>query len=226
MTVNAIINAAYLKCGIRSPDGIKDTEALEALNNMLSSWSADMAIPAHIRGEETLVIGQAEYTIGSGGDFDIVRPLSISNMYLTDSDNYSYQLEQVSSKDYGRIGQKTLEGRPENFHYYPSYSLGKIFFNKEADKAYTLCYEVLQYITEFAALDETVSLPNEYKEALVYNLAIRLAENNSIELTPSVIALAQNAYFSLLRSAATNRMPPMARFDFGSGALSNIETGE
>lgn len=225
-TVNNITDAAFVKCGLRSPDATDDAEALEALNNMIGSWSADVTIPAYILGEETLVVGQAEYTIGSGGDFDIARPLSIASMYLTDSDGYSYQLKQVSLKDYGRVGQKTLEGRPKSFSYYSAYPLGKIFFNKESDKAYTLCYEILQHITEFAAIGTTVSLPNEYKEALIYNLAIRLAENNSIKLLPSVIALAQVTYLTLSRSTATNHMPPIARFDFGSGAPSNIEIGE
>lgn len=225
-TVNELTDAAYIKCGIRSPDATDDAEALLAINNMIGSWSADIIIPVFIQNEYTLTVGKAEYTIGSGSDFDQVRPVNITNAYLKDSDEYSYPLKIISVHDYNKIGQKTLSGRPVSLFYYPTYPEAQIVFNKKADKAYTACFEFIHHLTEFAAITTTVSLPNEYKEALIYNLAIRLAENNSIELSPSVFTLAQAAYFNLSRITAINRMPPMARFDFGTGAPSNITTGE
>ena len=225
-TVNDITDAAYVKCGIRSPSGADDAEALLALNNMIGSWSVDVVIPFVTRESFNLVVGQAEYTIGSGGDFDTVRPMSIANAYLEDSDGYSYPLKLVAAKDYNKVGTKTLEGRPKSLYFIPEYSLAKIIFNKEADEIYTAYFEFIKHLTEFAAIGTTVALPNEYKEALVYNLAIRLAENNSVELSQSVILLAQTTYLALSRLTAVNKMPPMARFDFGTGEPSNIVTGE
>ena len=224
--VNDITDAAYVKCGIRSPDTTDDTEALLALNNMIGSWSADIIIPVVTRESFNLVVGQAEYTIGSGGDFDTVRPMSIVNAYLETSDGYSYSLKLIAAKDYNKVGTKTLEGRPKSLYFIPEYSLAKIIFNKEADEIYTAYFEFIKHLTEFAAIGTTVALPNEYKEALVYNLAIRLAENNSIELSQSVLALAQTTYLTLSRQTAINKMPPIARFDFGTGTPSNIVTGE
>ena len=223
---NDIMDAAYVKCGIRSPDITDDTEALLALNNMIGSWSADIIIPVVTRESFNLVVGQAEYTIGSGGDFDTVRPMSIVNAYLETSDGYSYSLKLIAAKDYNKVGTKTLEGRPKSLYFIPEYSLAKVIFNKEADEIYTAYFEFIKHLTEFADKDTTVALPNEYKEALVYNLAIRLAENNSVELSQSVLALAQTTYLTLSRQTAINKMPPMARFDFGTGAPSNIVTGE
>lgn len=225
-TVNEITDAAYLKCGIRSPGITEDAEALEALNNMVGSWSADIVIPVVTRENFDMVIGQAEYTIGSGGNFDTVRPISIANAYLKDSDGYSYSLKLIAAKDYNKIGTKTLEGKPESLYFIPEYPLGKIIFNKEAEEIYTIYFEFVKHLTEFANISATVSLPNEYKEALVYSLAIRLAENNSIELSRTIIEIAQITYSVISRLAVINRMPPVARFDFGSGAPSNIVTGE
>jgi hypothetical protein len=230
--VNDITDAAYLKCGIKTPDSIKDSEALKALNNMLGSWSIDVIIPVFTQIEYDLVVGRSEYTVGPGGNFggnllgelvcgtgvlgDItVRPINIASAYLKDFDGYSYPLKIISSQDYNRVGQKALRGRPESFFYCPAYPLGKIYFNKEADKIYTVCFESVHHLTEFASIDTQVSLPNEYKEAFVYNLAVRLAENNSVKLIQSVIALAQTTYTALSKITAVNQMPPIARFDFG-----------
>lgn len=225
-TAKVILDAAYIKCGIRSPDTVDYSEGLIVLNNMLGSWSADIIIPVLIQEEHNLVIGKSIYTIGSGGDFDTTRPINIASAYLKDSDGYSYPLKPISSQDYNRVGQKTLEGKPESFFYYPAYPLGKIIFNKEADKVYTACFEFVIHLTEFANIDTEVSLPNEYKEALVYNSAVRLAENQSVDLPVSVITFAQTLYVTLSKITAVNQMPPIARFDFGTGVPSNIVTGE
>lgn len=225
-TANDIMDAAYLKCGIRSPDTTEDTEALLALNNMLGSWSADIIIPVVVREGFDLIIGTRNYTIGSGGDFDTARPLSVVNISLRDADNYNYPIKLISGKDWDAIHYKESNGKPATMYYLPEYPLGVLRFNKKPDKAYSIKLESNKHLTEFASKATTVSLPDEYKEPLVYNLSIRLAENNSIELPQSVIALAQAMYATLSRLTAINRMPPIARFDFGAGKPFNIATGE
>lgn len=225
-TANDIMDAAYIKCGIRSPDSTDDAEALLALNNMIGSWSADIIIPVVVREGFDLIIGTRNYTIGSGGDFDTARPLSVVNISLRDLDSYNYPIKLISGKDWDAIHYKESSGKPATMYYLPEYPLGVLRFNKKPDKAYSIKLESNKHLTEFASKDTTVSLPNEYKEALIYNLAIRLAENNSIELSPSVLTLAQVAYLGLSRLTAINRMSPIARFDFGAGKPFNIITGE
>ena len=58
-----------------------------------------------------------------------------------------------------------------------------------------------------------------------YNLAIKLAEDNGIDLPQSVITTALTLRFLIARLLASNRQAPRARFDF-NGAVSNIVTDE
>jgi hypothetical protein len=227
-TANDITDASYRKCGMKAPSTIEDADALTALNNMIGSWSIDFIVPVVTRESFDLVVGQAEYTIASGAayDFDTVRPISINNVHLRDSDGYSYPVRLLSAKDYNLIGSKTLEGRPKSLYFVPEYPTAKIIFNKEADKVYTAYFEFNKHLTEIAAIGDTVSLPNEFKEALVYNLAIRLAEDNSIDLPPSIATLAQMTYTQVSRIGSINKMPPVARFEMAGGGLYNIATDE
>ena len=226
-TVENITDAAYRKCGILSPTTAEDASALVTLNNMLGVWSADLLLPYVTRESFNLVAGQAEYVIGkeTGDDFDTERPLSIVNVYLQDSDGYSYSVKQLSAKEYNRIGTKTLEGRPKSVYFIPEHPSAKIIFNKEADAVYTAYFEFNKNLTEYAA-EATVALPNEYREPLIYNLAIRLAEDNSVDLPRTVLAMASGGYALLAKQAILNKIAPKVKFDIGSGCPLNIETNE
>lgn len=226
-TVNEITDAAYGKCGIRTPTTIEDAEALTALNNMLGAWSAICVIPVVIRESLALTIGQSEYTVGVGAAYDLntVRPMSLENIYLEDADGYSFTVGLVSAKDYNRIGIKTQEGRPSKVYFISEYPAVKLLFNKEPTKAYTAYFEFIKPLTEFAAITDTISLTNEYKEPLIYNLAIRLAEDNSVELSQSTFVIATVGLEYIKKLYAKNRLPSRATFDIGVSS-SNIETGE
>lgn len=225
-TAQTIIDAAYRKIGITSPTSTEDDNALEMLNNMLGLWGSDFLVSGVTRESLSLVVGTAEYTIGSGGDLDTVRPLSIKNCYLKDSDDYSYPVDvNMSAKDYNRISSKTLESRPTELYFIPEYPLAKIIFNCESDKTYTAYFEFWKEFTEFAALNTAFNFPNEYKEAMVYNLAVRLAEDNSLTVSQPAIESAYQSLALISRLSAINRPAAISRFDFAIGS-SNIETGE
>lgn len=225
-TANTITDSAYKKIGINSPSSDQDDDALVELNNMISTWGVDFAVPYVTRESDTLVVGTAEYTIGSGGDLDTVRPLSIQSCYLVDSDSRSHIVKIRSAADYNRISQKGYDERPRSLYFIPEYSLAKIIFDREPDYAYTVNYEFWKNLTEFTALTTTYAFPPEFKRAIVYNLAIALAENNSIAVGQTVVATAMHSYGMVKRMTTINRLPPTAMFDFGPGLPSNITTGE
>ena len=226
VTAQNLIDQAYRKIGLISPTSTENSNALESVNNMLSLWGTEFLVPYKTRESFTMTVGKAEYTIGSGGDFDTVRPISISSGFFVDDDNYSFPITKMSEQEYNNIGSKTLDGRPTRFYYIGEYSLGKIIFNKETAIAYTVYFEFWKNFTEFAALETTVALPNEYKDAIVYNLAVRLAENNSIVLPVSVARTAAISLALISRLSAINRVVPPAKFDFSDGSLFDIVTGE
>lgn len=223
-TAQNICDRAYRKIGLASPTVDESTLAFESLNDMISLWGAMFLVPYRVRESFDLVAGTRNYTIGSGGTFDTVRPMRITNITLRDSDDYNYPITLLSGKEWDAIPYKENSGRPTKVYYKPEYPLGVIRFNKKpstADKVYICSWK---NFTEFAAITTEVSLPNEYKDAMIYNLAVRLAEDNSIELPRSVGRHAISSLVLLGRLLASNRRVPKATFDFEYGTTYNIET--
>lgn len=225
-TANTITDAAYRKCALLLPTADEDAYALEALNNMISLWGTEFLVPYQVRENFDLVVGTRIYTIGSGGDFDTVRPMHLDTLHLRDADNYDYPLELMSAQEWADIRYKDNSGRPTRVFYKAEYPLGKVRFNKKPDIAYKVYLCSWKNFTEFAGLDTAVTLPDEYKKALVYNLAIGLAEDNSIDLPSSVLRTAANSLVLISRLLAANRLPSEAKFDFNGGAAYNITTDE
>uniref|UniRef100_A0A6H1ZCV7 Putative tail protein n=1 Tax=viral metagenome TaxID=1070528 RepID=A0A6H1ZCV7_9ZZZZ len=222
----AIIDAAARKCGILSLDSNEYADLLADLNNMISLWGLEDLFPYLVSESLALTIGTSQYSIGSGGDIATARAISIKNCFLRNSDGYDYPVESFGADEYNAITLKTSEGRPTKVYYIPEYPLGLIQFNYEPDEAYTAYFDFEKNFTEFAAITTDVDLPNEYKEALIYNFAIRIAENNSVNLPQTVLASASYSKNLLSRSKAINNPPRKAKFDImTSGYSIDITTG-
>ena len=225
-TANTITDAAYRKCSLLLPTSDEDAYALEALNNMISLWGTEFLVPYLVRESFTLTIGTHDYTIGSGGAFDTVRPMRFNTLHLRDADNYDYPLELMSAQEWADIRYKDNSGRPTRVFYKTEYPLGKVRFNKKPDIAYKVYLCSWKNFTEFANLTTAVTLPDEYKRALVYNLAVELAEDNSMDIPSSVLRTAANSLVLISRLLAANRLPSEVKFDFNGGAAYNITTDE
>lgn len=225
-TAQTIIDAAYRKIGEKAPTATDRTEALENLNNMISSWGIELLNYYYPRENFTLTAGDAEYTIGDGGDFDTVRPITINSAYIQDSNGYDYPLGVITVKDYDSIKVKTWEGRPENIYFVTEYPLAKIIFDCEPSEAYTLYITSEKNFTEFTGVSTTFSLPNEFKEALIYNLAITLAEDRQKPVPDYIIKRAKDLKEQLAFIRSVNRPAPEVTYDFEDQTGYNITTGE
>lgn len=225
-TANDLIDAAYRKCGILSPSAIEDENALLALNNMISLWGLELIIPSIIKEDFSLTTGDASYTIGTGATINSERPLMLANAYIRDIDNVDTPLKIVSGKEYNALTDKLGTGCPKRIYYYSSYPLGVLIFDtcptiSEAI-TYTCHLESWKNFTEYTSLTQTVSLPSEYKKAMIYNLAVELAEDNSISLSKSVSDMATFSHLLLSRSVAKNRLPGSSEFEFGAGGINPL----
>ena len=212
-TAATIISASFDKIGIATPTSAQNTSALTSLNNMISLMGADFLPPYITRYSAALTIADAEYTIGSGGNFDTTRPLKIETAFLRDSSSYDHYLKIISSKDYNKIYNKSLTAAPECLYYQPEYPLGKIILDSAPEQAYDLHMDMWVNFTEFAALSTSFSLPPEYKAFLVYNLAVSLAEDWDRNVSKTLYAMAQESKNVIERLNASVRLTPTAKFD-------------
>jgi hypothetical protein len=82
--------------------------ALEALNMMIDSWSNESLMLNHVTKEAfTLVPNQVSYSMGIGGDFNIVRPISVEGATIT-VNGAEFAVSQMAFDDWLAIRLKSL----------------------------------------------------------------------------------------------------------------------
>ncbi len=216
-TAGDLITAAFLKIGIDSPTAAQTASALISLNNMASLLGADLLPPAVVSESFSIVATDPEYTIGASGQWDTVRPMKVLSCFLRDDDQRDLPLDILSSKDYNEIYNKMWDATPTGLYFLPEYPLAKIIFNSRPIAGYDVYFEFLKNFTEFALTTTTMSLPNEYKEFFVYNLAVSLAEDWDRVVSKTVFAQSVRTREVIDRLNAAARTVPKAQFDFYKG---------
>src|SRR5512147_1496952 len=68
-----------------TPPNHEIQDGLQAMKSMLRSWSARNLRLYFTTQESHALTGAAFYTIGTGGDWNTVRPVSIRSAYVRDS---------------------------------------------------------------------------------------------------------------------------------------------
>ena len=203
MTANEIITAAYDKIGIFNTQTDDLSDGLTALDNMLQLWGIEFLTPSVIRESFPLVSGTTDYTIGSGGDFDTTRPIRLLGAFIRDSGT-DYPLTVMRDEEYNQELLKSNSEMPDKVYYLSEYPLGKILFNDAPDDTYTCYFEFAKNFSRYTALTDSVSLPAEYNEPIICNLAIRLAVNNTMEVPATVAALAEAGRMLIARLSISN----------------------
>lgn len=176
-TARTIINEALQEIRVLDPEEIASddvaTRTLAKLNDMLDSWSMENIL-CYAQQEENfaLTIGDGDYTIGTGGNFNTTRPKSINQAWVRDSSGYDRALAIWGTQRYGEIRAKAQSGFPSVLYYYPNYPLAQIKIAELPAEALTLYIVSDKPLASFAALSTTYSFPPGYKRALVANLAV------------------------------------------------------
>lgn len=166
-------------------------DGLKALNRMIATWSVQGNM-VYAENFETfpLVNGQSTYTIGVGGDFDTARVTRISSAYVT-QDQTDYLLARWDKDDYASIPRKeSTSAIPEIFYFDAGYPLStiRLYYKPSGVASITLIDESI--LTGFTDLDTLFGMPPEYEDALIYNLAIRMAPEYEREPSVSVQKIA------------------------------------
>jgi len=224
-TAGDLITAAFIKVGIGSPTAAQTASALISLNNMMSIQGAEFLFPSLIIEDFTLTDGTAEYTIGSGGDLDTTyKPMKIESAFLRDGDDKDWPLRIISGIDVNKITYKTTEAKPAAFYFIPEVTLAKVIFECECDYAYGFHIQSWKNFTEFPLTTTALTVPNEYKEFFVYNLAVSLGEDFDRQVPKTVLLRARETKEIIDALNASTRVIPKARFDFGVGRRYDINS--
>lgn len=192
-TALQLISQALRKLGVlgrgqTASDG-QGADGLEILNNLIDQWSVDgqVSILSTLRTTKALTVAQQRYTIGSGGNIDIVRPVEIEyarvipDTSLADAQETELPVFLHTAQTWAAKVLKNYTGT------YPT----ELYYDHAVDNAtergnidvwpittaanVTLVLYTPYVLTQFAALATSYKFAPGYPAAIVANLAVLLA---------------------------------------------------
>jgi len=197
-----------------SPDDTAD--GLATLNMMLGEWQTERLSVYHLVDTPLTSTGAQSYTVGTGGNFNITRPVRIEAAYARlnagSASAIDYPVTLLGSReDYARIALKGLTSFPEFAYYDAAYPLGNLFFYPIPDSTFQIHILTMEVLPQFAAPGTVVNLPPQYLSAIRFNLGPYLAPSYQIEPLPSLVKRAANAKRVIKRMNAQIQQMRMPR---------------
>jgi len=236
MLVSELLKSSLRKIGaLSSGETIETTrqaEALSALQSMLRSWGAlSINIFATVKENIVLTGDKYSYTWGSGGDISTARPNQVLGAYVLDSSGVTHPVDIISEGQYRAISNKEASSRPYSLFFHPSYPLAYIYLYPVPETAETLYLDSFKPFTEsgsFGLTTDTLSFPVYYEEAMIFNLAIRLAPEYGRAVSSEVALVAKTSYTDLVILNAANQIEPVyvkipASSPYGTGYSINTD---
>lgn len=193
MTAGDVIKKALQKLAVleegQAASTNQNTDGLVDLNMMIKGLSRHGLQLWTVESVDIdpLVEGQAQYTLGKDGSpsEDTPRPIMILEASVVDSDNNEITLIPLSRNEYDNLTPKTTKGKPVQYYYDPQILNVEINIwpTPDANSASNdkISMYVQQYIQDVDATDD-MYFPAEWFEAVVYQLAVRLAPDYGIPL--------------------------------------------
>lgn len=193
-----------------TPSAEEVNDGLTALNALLDTlWNERLMVYTHTESSFALTANDGVYTIGTGGDINVARPIDIRSAYVRYG-TVDFMLEMLADEDYESIPIKTISGIPSRLYYEQSYPLGTIHLFPYPSAVMTLYYSVPKRLESFAAATEDVDLPPGYEDMLAYQLAVHYAPEFGVEPSPTVVAMARDKKAILKRK---NTKQPLMQVD-------------
>lgn len=128
-------------------------------------------------------------------DWTIPRPMEVIQAWTRDSSGIDVPVEIISLERYRSLSNKTTEGRPNSLAFDPTLDNVTVYLWPEPDNMKELIHMIVKIpFQDFDATSDDPDFPPEWSEALVYNLAVRLAAEYGRTPSDLVTALAMNAY--------------------------------
>lgn len=239
MTARDLITRAMHRLGYleatETPRAADVSHAFEILNDWIDALAAErVTIYYSARQVLTLVSGQASYTIGTGGDFAIARPMFLDGVGVildaTATDPVETPIREYTVAEFQSISQKSADSTaPTGIFYDRRWNAGlgtiTVYPVPNVSTARLVLY-VPTPLTEFATVDTAFTLAPGWRRFVVTNLAIELAPLLGAVVPPELAVAAAEAK-AIVKEA--NFRPVELTVDplltAGRGRF-NIETGD
>lgn len=206
-TVREICEDALVEIGAKAPNDAMTAQdgayALRALNRMIGKWNTDELMVYTVnRDLYDLQAGKQAYTIGTGGDFNVPRPVKTTAASVLLSSGVEVPIRLLNDQEWQDIAVKsTPSSFPTSIWIAGNVPLNTIYcWPVPSDATVKLVLYNWGKTEAFASLNDSVVFPNGYEEALVTNLAVALSNSYGTQPAPSLVmraAVAMDAIKSL-----------------------------
>lgn len=198
-TAQDLITGALRKIGVYAPgetlSSADATDALDTLNGLFDILSNEnLAIFNSVESVFPLVNGQLSYTIGVGGDWNIQRPLRITQVYsriTSTNGGVDFPCEVRPLAEYAQITMKQLPGPwPKKAFYNPNFPLGTVYLWPVPAMSVNL-HVWTDALLQSVALNTVLQLPQGYFLGLQWMLAELLSPEYGKAVTPDIARFAR-----------------------------------
>lgn len=224
-TANQLIERAYALLGYKDPGealSASDADyALNALNDMIDSWTTQRLFIASVSEVVTSVSGQT-VTIGPSMTINVARPVKLEQGAFVRVSGVDYHIEWIEREQYNSISLKAVSSTIPEFGYYDAaMPTGLIYLWPYSTTPIALHLQLQVQLTEFADLATDYTLAPGYRKAISYSLAEELAPGVR-EISAMLIKQAALARQAIKR---TNARVPVMSLNVPMAEISNILVG-
>jgi hypothetical protein len=189
-TALELINDALREIGIKDDANALEPEqsahALRMLNRLLGRWASRRLLLPVLSDVSVTLDGSASYTIGpTGADVTTARPLRIEAARLV-LNATEYPVRVLNQQERNAIADKTLTGIPAAVWYEATPTNGVLHVYPIGSNG-TLKLNVRAVLVSVTGLDQVLTLPEGYEDALVPALADACASSYQIKTPVDVL---------------------------------------
>jgi hypothetical protein len=215
VTANDLITRSLKTIGVlaagETANGTDVNDALTQLNNMIDTWATNrLTIYSVARTALNLSASTQTYTIGTGGTWNIARPIWITAAgVIPDSTAAAAQKTEIpirilTVEQWRDIAIKELTSTyPQEMYYDKTWTAGlgniEVWPIPTSSNSQVVLYTPTALV-QFADLTTNYTFPPGYEEALRYQLALRLAPEFGRQLSPDVQMLAAETFANIKRT--------------------------
>lgn len=186
--------AASDNVGIELDDGTRQWTTIVSVDS-----STQITVTASLTG--AAASGNSVYTYTTRMD----RPLRVFNVRRKDNSNIEKPIPLVSRQEYFDIVDKATNSDVSIAYYDPQLGTGKFYIwptSAEIDDRITFSYQRL--LEDFDATGDNPDLPSEWLDAIVWNLAVRIAPDFGRSDVREIQGLAAQLLFDAMTFDAEN----------------------
>lgn len=165
----------------QTPSTQNYSDCQDAINNTIAQFRT-LGMPLWARVEYTFTPTTSSYNIGESQTLNTVFPVKLIQAYRTEN-NTRIDMDLVSKEEFNILPSSST-GTPLKVSYQPYINYGTIYLwptpTSTNTATITLVYQrPLQY---FTASTETFDMPEEWYDALIYAVAVKLSPEWTIPL--------------------------------------------